>query len=74
MDTDWIKAAAAQVRTTIRQAINKVDRISKSNADGLPMQASDDAPDTRTEAAPQPAGDIRQPLGTERNSTQEQTP
>ena len=33
-----------------------------------------DAVVTRTEAGPQPAGDVRQPLGTERNPTQEQTP
>ena len=33
-----------------------------------------DAVITRTEAAPQPAGDVRQPLGTERNLAQEQTP
>ena len=33
-----------------------------------------DAVITRTEAGPQPAGDISQPLGTERNPTQEQTP
>lgn len=33
-----------------------------------------DAVITRTEAAPQSANDIRQPLGTERNPTQEQIP
>ena len=33
-----------------------------------------DAVITRTEAGPQPAGDVCQPLGTERNPTQEQTP
>ena len=32
-----------------------------------------DAVITRTEAAPQPAGDVRPALGTERNPTQEQT-
>ena len=27
LDNEWIKAAAAQVRTTVRQAMSKVDRI-----------------------------------------------
>ncbi len=33
-----------------------------------------DAVITRTEGGPQPAGDVRQPLGTERNLTQELNP
>jgi len=32
LDNEWIKAAAAQVRTTIRQAINKVARIGNSKS------------------------------------------
>lgn len=76
MDTDWIKAAATQVRTTIRQAINKVDRIGNGNGNArcAPTQALDDTPDIRTEAAPQAVGGARQPLGAEHNFNQEQTP
>lgn len=48
MDTEWIKAAAAQVRTTIRQAINKVDRIGSSRSERLAPQALDDAPGAKT--------------------------
>ena len=47
MDTDWIKTAAAQVRTTIRQAINKVDRIGNGTAGRTPRRALDDAPGDR---------------------------
>jgi len=47
LDNEWIKTAAAQVRTTIRQATNKVDRIGNSNAGRTPRQALGDAPGTR---------------------------
>ena len=49
MDTEWIKTAAAQVRTTIRQAINKVDRIGNSMAGHPARQAVYDAPGARTD-------------------------
>jgi len=42
LDTDWIKAAAAQVRTTIREAANKVDRLGNSNAERTPRPALDE--------------------------------
>jgi len=48
LDTDWIKAAAAQVRTTIREAIGRVDRIGNSKAGRARREALDDAPGTRT--------------------------
>jgi len=48
LDTDWIKAAAAQVRTTIRQAANRVNRLGNSKAGGARREALDDAPGTRT--------------------------
>lgn len=47
LDNEWIKTAAAQVRTTIRQAVNKVDRIGNGNAGRTPRQALDDAPGGR---------------------------
>jgi len=42
LDTDWIKAAASQVRMTIRQATNKVNRLGNSNAERMPRPALDD--------------------------------
>ena len=47
MDTKWIKAAAAQVRTTIRQAINKVDRIGNGKSGHARRPGLNDAPATR---------------------------
>jgi len=44
LDTDWIKAAAAQVRTTIRQAANRVNRLGNSNAERRSGPALDDPP------------------------------
>ena len=51
MDNEWIKAAAAQVRITIRQAINKVDRIGNNRAERLAQHALDDAPGAKTAPA-----------------------
>lgn len=56
MDTDWIKAAAAQVRTTIRQAINKVDRIGNSRAEHPARQASDDVLEAKIASEVKEAG------------------
>ena len=46
MDTDWFKAAAAQVRTTIRQAVNRVDRIGNGKPGRVRRPALDDTPTT----------------------------
>ena len=47
MDTDWIKAAAAQVRTTIRQAVDRVDRIGNGRSGRVRRPALDDTPNIR---------------------------
>ena len=48
MDTEWIRTAAAQVRTTIKQAISKVDRIGNSGGERSAPQVLGDAPGTKT--------------------------
>jgi len=47
LDSEWIKTAAGQVRTTIKQAVNRVNRIGNSKAERAPQQALDDALGTR---------------------------
>jgi len=48
LNSEWIKIAAEQVRTTIRQAVNRVNRIGNSKAGRAMQQALDDAPGTKS--------------------------
>lgn len=47
MDAQWIKAAAAQVRTTIKQAIKKVDRIGNGESGNIRRPTLNDGPTAR---------------------------
>ena len=64
MGTEWIKDAAAQVRTTIKQAVNKVDRIGNSRVGRPAQQALGDAPGAKTDPEVKELGADKEEPGT----------